>query len=50
MTQRKPYERISEGDIITIVPNPDVEPNLHWFKYIKTNKAMDHLIKYLSSK
>lgn len=50
LTQRKPYERINEGDIITIVPNPDIEPNLHWFKYVKTGKAMDHLIKYLSNR
>lgn len=49
-TQRKPYEKISEGDVITIETDPAIEPNLHWFKYVKTSKAMDHLIKYLSSK
>ncbi len=48
-TQRKPYERISEGDVITVETDPTIEPNLRWFKYVKTSKAMDHLIKYLSS-
>ena len=49
-TQRKYYEKITEGDVITIETDPTVEPNLRWFKYVKTSKAMDHLIKYLSGK
>ena len=49
-TQRKYYEKITEGDVITIETDPTVEPNLSWFKYVKTSKAMDHLIKYLSGK
>lgn len=47
-TQHKAYERLNEGDTITIVTNPDIEPNLQWFRYIKTSKATDHLIKHLS--
>ena len=49
-TQRKPYEKINEGDIISVETDPTIEPNLHWFKYVKTGKAMDYLIKYLSGK
>ena len=48
-TRRKPYERISEGDVISIENDPAVEPNLHWFKYVKTGKALDHLIKFFSA-
>ena len=49
-TQHKPYEKISEGDIISVETDPRIEPNLHWFKYVKTNRAIDYLIKYLSRK
>ena len=48
-TQRKPYEKITEGDIISVEADPTIEPTLRWFKYVKTNKAMEHLIKYLST-
>lgn len=48
-TQRKPYEKITEGDIISVEADPTIEPTLRWFKYVKTSKAMEHLIKYLST-
>lgn len=48
--KRKYYERINEGDIITIETKPSIEPNLHWFKYVKTNRSMDYLIRYFSKK
>lgn len=48
-TQHKAYERLNEGDTITIVTNPNIEPKLQWFKYVKTSKAVEHLIKLLST-
>lgn len=49
-TQHHAYERLNEGDTITVITNPEVKPNLQWFKYAKTSKAVEHLIKYLSNK
>ena len=43
------YESINEGDVITIETNPNVLPELRWFKYVKTNRAIDQLIKYFST-
>ena len=48
-TQHKAFERLNEGDTITIVANPNIKPTLHWFKYVKTSKAVEHLIKYFLS-
>lgn len=50
LTQHMAYDRLNEGDTITIITNPNIEPNLQWFKYVKTSKAVDNLIKYLSVK
>lgn len=49
LTRHTYYERLSEGDTITIVTNPDVKPELKWFKYVKTTKAIEHLIHKLSN-
>lgn len=46
LTQHKEYDRICPGDVITVVPNPDVKPSIQWFRYVKTSKAIDHLVKY----
>lgn len=46
-TQRKPYDRLSPGDTITIVTNPEINPEIKWFKYVKTEKAIEHLIHKL---
>ena len=43
------YESINEGDVISIETNPNVLPELRWFKYVKTNRAIDQLIKYFST-
>ncbi len=48
-TRHHAYERINEGDIITIVPNPRKCPELFWFKHVNTEKAKDHLIRYYSA-
>lgn len=47
-TKRKPYDRVSVGDKITIVPNSQVQPEIKWFKYVKTEKAIDLLIHKFS--
>jgi (p)ppGpp synthase/HD superfamily hydrolase len=47
-TQRKAYDRLSPGDTVTIVTNPDIKPEIKWFKYVKTEKAIEHLIHELS--
>lgn len=47
-TQHKAYERLNEGDTITIISNPEIEPTIQWFKYVKTSKAVEHLVKYFS--
>ena len=39
---------INDGDTITVVADPDVEPEINWFKYIKTSKAVHFLVKYFS--
>lgn len=46
-TQRKAYERLSPGDTVTIVTNPEIKPEIKWFKYVKTEKAIEHLIHEL---
>lgn len=46
-TQRKPYDRLSPGDTVTIVTNPEIQPKIQWFKYVKTEKAIEHLIRKL---
>ncbi len=46
-TQRKPYDRLSPGDTVTIITNPDIQPKIQWFKYVKTEKAIEHLIHEL---
>lgn len=48
-TQHKAYERLNEGDTITIITNPDIKPTIQWFKYVKTSKAVEHLVKYLNN-
>lgn len=48
-TQRKAYEKVNEGDVISIETDPQIEPSIRWFKYVKTNKSIDYLIKYFSS-
>ena len=46
-TRRKAYDRLTPGDTITIVTNPDINPDIKWFKYVKTEKAVEHLIRKL---
>ena len=45
-TQLPVYTRLNEGDTITVVARPEIEPDINWFKYAKTSKAVHHLVKY----
>ena len=44
------YDRLSPGDQITIETNPDIQPKIQWFKYVKTERAIEHLIHKLNGK
>ena len=46
-TQLPAYTRLNGGDTITIVANADIIPDITWFKYIKTSKAVHYLVKYM---
>ena len=47
-TQLSAYTRLNEGDTITVVANANIEPDITWFKYVKTSKAVHFLVKYFS--
>ena len=38
------YDRLSPGDQITIEIDPEIQPKIQWFKYVKTERAIEHLI------
>lgn len=40
------YTRLNEGDMITVVAKAEIEPELKWFRYVKTSKGVDYLIRY----
>ena len=45
-TQLPAYIRLNEGDMITIVKNENASPDITWFKYVKTSKAVNFLVRY----
>ena len=45
-TQLPVYTRLNEGDTITVVARPEIEPDINWFKYAKTIKAVHFLVKF----
>ncbi len=49
-TQLPAYTRVNEGDCITIVTNPQVVPNVTWFNYVITRRAVHHLVNFLQRK
>lgn len=38
--------RLSEGDLITIVTNEKILPDITWFKHVNTSRAKHNLVKY----
>ena len=45
-TQLPAYTRLNEGDEITIVANEAIVPHIAWFNYVRTRKAVHHLVNY----
>lgn len=44
------YTKLNPGDTIIIISNNNITAELQWFRYIKTNIATNHLIRYFTSK
>ncbi len=40
------HQRLNYGDQITIFKSPNSEPQFSWFRYAKTSKAVDKLVRY----
>ena len=49
-TQLPAFTRLNEGDTITIVASAEINPDITWFKYVKTSKAVHFLVKYFQGK
>lgn len=48
-TQLPAYTRLNDGDTITVVANPEIKPDISWFKYVKTSKAVHFLVRYFQT-
>ena len=44
--RRPAYTRLNSNDMVTIVANDQVVPSITWFNYVKTRKAIHHLVNY----
>ncbi|MDO5133471.1 MAG: HD domain-containing protein [Eubacteriales bacterium] len=40
------HTRLNEGDTVFIQENENVTPTFSWFKYLRTSRAKDHLVRY----
>jgi len=49
-TQLPAYTRLNDGDTITIVAAPEIEPDFNWFKYVKTSRAVHFLVRFFQEK
>ena len=49
-TQLPAYTRLNNGDTITVVTDGKTEPDITWFKYVRTSKAVNFLVSYLQRK
>ena len=49
-TQLPAFTRLNNGDTISVVAKPEIEPDITWFKYVKTSKAVHFLVKYFLAK
>lgn len=47
-TQLPPYTRLNDGDTVVIVEDWDAAPELAWFKYVRTIRATDQLVRYFT--
>lgn len=49
-TIRSKHDRLRAGDRVEIVIDSNIKPDMKWFKYVKTDYAIDSLIRQMSSK
>lgn len=49
-TQLPAYTRLNEGDMITIITSDEKQAQISWFNYLKTSKAVHHLVRYFMTK
>lgn len=47
-SQQPPYRRLSEGDLVIVYDSEEITPSLKWFKYVRTSKAIERLVKAIS--
>ena len=45
-TQLPAYTRLNDRDTVVITEEEDVQPTFTWFKYVKTSRATDRLVRY----
>ena len=46
MTQLPAYTRLNDGDTVVIMEDENVLPTFIWFKYVKTSRATDRLVRF----
>lgn len=46
---RKEYDRLTPGDRVEIITDSAIEPKISWFKYVKTENAIESLIRRFNS-
>ena len=45
-TQLPAYTRLNDGDTVEIVEDENIQPAFVWFKYVKTSRATDRLVRF----
>ena len=45
-TQLPAYTRLNDRDTVVITEEEDVQPTFTWFKYVKTSRSTDRLVRY----
>ena len=45
-TQLPAYTRLNDRDTVVIMEEEDVQPTFTWFKYVKTSRSTDRLVRY----
>ncbi|MCR4670825.1 MAG: HD domain-containing protein [Saccharofermentans sp.] len=49
-TRLEKYTVLNEGDIVTIFTDDKIKPDITWFEYLRTGKAIHCLVDYFSKK
>lgn len=45
-TRLPPYTRLNDRDTVVITEGEDVQPTFTWFKYVRTSRATDRLVRF----